>query len=142
MKLSDPGTTALMSVLGTVAVGAITGLVTWLVRRQGRGVDTATARKTEAEAVATEVKTARELLQEIRQYFSERLKEQDESHGREIAALDRQIDLLTKRVGDVEAQQVAVRAGYAIHRGWDAEAWKILRGYDPRYPGPPEIEGL
>jgi TolA-binding protein len=142
MKLSDPGVMASMGVAGTVAVAVIAGFVNWIVRRQNRGVDAATVRKTEADTVATEVKTARELLQEIRQYFTDRLHEQAEDHSREIALLNQQITLLTTRVGSVEAQQVATRAGYAIHRGWDAKAWDILRSYDPDYPGPPDIEGL
>ncbi len=142
MNLADPGVIALMSVAGTVSVGAIAGLVNWLVRRQDRGVDVANARRTEAEAAATEVKTARELLQEIRTYFTERLHEQAEDHTREIALLNQQITLLTTRVGSVEAQQVAMRTAFAIHRGWDTTAWEILRGYDPNYPPPPPVEGL
>lgn len=142
MKLSDPGVIALMSVIATVAVGAIAGLVNWLVRRQGRGVDTATARKTEAEAVATEVKTARELLQEIRTYFTDRLREQGEDHSREIGMLNQQIEMLTKRVGSVESQQVAMRNAFAVHRSWDETAWTLLKAANPDYPAPPPVEGL
>lgn len=142
MKLSDPGVIALLGALGTVAVAAIGGLVNWLVKRQTRSVDSATARKTEAEAVATEVKTARELLQDIRAYFTERLHEQAEDHAREIGLLNQQIELLTKRVGSVETQQVAMRTAFAIHRTWDQAAYARLRAADPDYPPPPEVEGL
>lgn len=142
MKLSDPGIIALLTVLGTVAVAGIGGLVNWLVRRQSRPVDTATARKTEAEAVATEVKTARELLQEIKAYFTDRLREQQEDHARELAVLTSQVDELTKRVGQVEAQQLATRVAFRIHRTWDEVAFARLRATDPDYPPPPDVEGL
>lgn len=135
MKLSDPGVVALMTVAGTVAVGAIGGLVNWLIRRQSRSLDNATVRKTEADTVATEVKTARELLQEIRAYFTERLKEQAEDHAREI-------DLLNKRMASIEAQQVAMRSSFATHRTWDEQAWAKIRTSDPDWPPPPQVEGF
>lgn len=142
MNLGDPGVIALMSVAGTVSVGAIAGLVNWLVRRQDRPLDVANARQTEANTAATEVKLARELLQEIKAYFTERLREQGEDHAREINLLNQQITLLTSRVGSVEAQQVAMRTTFAIHRSWDTAAWTMLKSYDPSYPAPPPVDGL
>lgn len=140
MKLSDPGVVALITSAGVIAVGAIGGIVNYLIKRQGRGVDDATARKTEAETVAVEVKTARELLADVKSYFTDRLTEQAADHARETAELNRRIDDLSKRVLSVETASQALRAAWDIHRAWDVRAYEALRITHPDYPPPPMLD--
>lgn len=142
MKLDGTALVAVITVLGTVAVGSITGLFSYVVRRQSRTIDTATARKTDAETVAQEVKTARELLAEMRTYFSERLSDQAAEHKEEIADVSERLEQLKDEVRGLRAQQRLLQQSYVVHRAWDQTAWARLLQVDPTYPPPPAIEGL
>lgn len=139
----DNGTlAALITVLGTVSVAALTGLFSWVVRRQSRTVDAATIRKTEAEAVAQEVKTARELLSDMREYFNQRLSDQASEHKEEIAGINDQVRQLKDEVAQLVSQHRALVQSFAVHNRWDQTAWAKLLQTDPSYPPPPSIEGL
>lgn len=142
MKLSDPGAVALITASGLFASGAIAALVNWLIKRQGKSIDDATARKTEAETVAVEVRTARELLADVKTYFSERLAEQAANHQRETAELNRRIDDLSQRVQTVETASRALRHAWTLHQAWDVRAYETLRTSHPDFPPPPAVEGL
>jgi len=142
MKLSDPGAVALITASGLFASGAIAALVNWLIRRQGRGIDDATARKTEAETVAVEVKTARELLADVKTYFTERLAEQAANHARETGDLRARIDDLSERMRSVEHASQALRVAWAVHRAWDLKAYEALQADHPDFPPPPAMDGL
>jgi hypothetical protein len=140
MRISDPGTVALITASGLFASAAIAGVVNWLIKRQGKGGDDATARKTEAETVAVEVRTARELLADVKTYFSERLTEQAADHARETAELNRRIDDLSQRVDTVETASRALRVAWDVHRAWDIRAYEALRATHPDYPPPPVMD--
>ncbi len=142
MNIDGPGLVAIITVLGSVSVGAITGLFSYVVRRQSRSIDSATARRTEAETVAQEVKTARELLVDMRSYFSERLADQATEHRDEIAHITEQLQQLRDQMREVRQQQRVQQQSYVLHRGWDQNAWARLLQIDPNYPPPPTIEGL
>lgn len=142
MKVDGAALVAIITVLGSVSVGAITGLFSWVVRRQSRSIDAATTRKTEAETVAQEVKTARELLTDMRSYFAERLAAQDVEHKQEIAHVSEQLQDLKEQMAELRQQQRLLRQSYAPHRDWDQNAWMRLLQLDPSYPPPPTIEGL
>lgn len=142
MNIDGAGLVALITVLGSVAVGAITGLFSYVVRRQSRTIDSATARRTEAETVAQEVKTARELLVDMRAYFSERLADQNAEHHDQIVHITDQLQQLRDQMREVRDQQRLQQQSYVLHRGWDQTAWSRLLQVDPTYPPPPTIEGL
>lgn len=142
MNVDGPGLVAIITVLGSVAVGAITGLFSYVVRRQSRTIDSATARKTEAETVSQEVKTARELLADMKSYFSDRLAAQDTEHREEIAHIAEQLQHLRDQMREIRQMQRLQQQSYVLHRGWDQTAWSRLLQYDPTYPPPPTIEGL
>lgn len=139
----DSGTlVAVITAVGTVSVGAITGLFSWVVRRQGRTVDDATSQKTKAEAVAQEVKTARELLAETRDYFNQRLADQATEHREDMSHITEQVVELKAEVAKLVAHQRALAASFVAHSRWDHAAWARLLAVDPAYPPPPTIEGL
>lgn len=142
MNVDGAGLVAIITVAGSVAVGAITGLFSYVVRRQSRSIDSATARRTEAETVAQEVKTARELLVDMRTYFSERLADQNTEHRNEIAHITDQLNQLRDQMREVRDQQRLLQRSYVLHRSWDQTAWARLLQIDPAYPPPPSIEGL
>jgi signal transduction protein with GAF and PtsI domain len=142
MNIDGATLVAIITVLGSVAVGGITGLFSWVVRRQSRNIDAATSRKTEAEAVAQEVKTARELLSDMRTYFSERLTAQAVEHKEEIEHVAEQLQDLRVQMRHIRQQQRLLQQSYARHRDWDQAAWSRLLQVDPSYPPPPTIEGL
>lgn len=142
MNIDGPGLVAIITVLGSVAVGGITGLFSYVVRRQSRTIDQATARRTEAETVAQEVKTARELLVDMRAYFSERLTDQATEHREEIEHISAQLQDLRMQMAEVRTQQRMLQQSYVLHRAWDQTAWARLLQTDPTYPPPPTIEGL
>lgn len=142
MKIDGAALVAIITVLGSLSVGAITGLFSWVVRRQSRSIDVATARKTEAETVSQEVKTARELLADMRSYFSERLAAQDSEHKDEITNVGDQLRELKEQMAELRQQQRLLQQSYAQHRGWDQLAWVELIRVNPEFPPPPNIEGL
>jgi hypothetical protein len=142
VKLGDPGAIAVITGIGGIAVAAIGGLVNWLIKRQARPVDAATARKIEAETVAEEVKTARELLAEVKEYFRERLAAQAAEHKQETEELRQELSDLRTRVQTVEMQTQAMRLAWMVHRAWDETAWTLLRVSNPDYPAPPPVDGL
>lgn len=142
MNIDGPGLVALITVLGSVSVGAITGLFSYVVRRQSRSIDSAAARRTDADTVAQEVKTARELIVDMRTYFSERLADQNAEHREEIAHITEQLKQLRDQMREVRQQQRLQQQSYVLHRAWDQAAWSRLLQVDPNYPPPPPIEGL
>lgn len=146
MRIDGPALVAVITVLGSAAVGAITGLFSYVVRRQSRSIDSATARKTEAETVAQEVKTARELLVDMRSYFSERLSDQATEHKQEMEYIADQLQLLKVEMRELRdqqrEQQREQQRSFVQHRSWDQSAWARLLQADPEYPPPPTIEGL
>lgn len=142
MRIDGPALVAVITVLGTVSVGAITGLFSYVVRRQSRSIDSATARKTEAETVAQEVRTARELIVEMRSYFAERLADQAAEHKEEIGHISSQLLELRTEMHDMREKQRLQQLSFALHRAWDQTAWGRLLQIDPAYPPPPTIEGL
>jgi uncharacterized protein (DUF3084 family) len=133
---------AIITTAGTAAVGAITGLFSWVIRRQSRTVDSATSQKTKAEAVAQEVKTARELLAETREYFNIRINDQAAEHRQEMAHITEQVAELKVEVAKLVAQQRAMAASFVDHSRWDHTAWARILATDPGFPPPPMIEGL
>lgn len=142
MNIDGPALVAIITVLGTAAVGAITGLFSYVVRRQSRSIDLATARKTEAETTSQEVKTARELLVDMRSYFSERLSDQANEHKQEMGHISEQVLELKTQMREVREQQRLLQQSYLLHRSWDQTAWARLLQVDPSFPPPPMIEGL
>jgi uncharacterized protein HemX len=142
VKWSDPAAVSLITAAGAVAVAVVGAAVNYLMKRQSKGADDATARKTEAETVAVEVKTARELLAEVKSYFSDRLTEQAADHKLEVESLNRKIDDLSRRVESVETQSRTIRQAWQIHDAWDKAAYEALRTSHPDYPPPPVVEGL
>lgn len=143
MGAIDSGTlVAVITAAGTISVGAITGLFSWVVRRQSRTVDSATSQKTKAEAVAQEVKTARELLAETREYFNQRINDQNTEHREELSHITEQVAELKTEVSKLVAQQRAMATSFVSHSRWDHAAWARLLAVDPLYPPPPAIEGL
>jgi hypothetical protein len=142
VRIDGAALVAVITVLGTMSVGAITGLFSWVVRRQSRTIDIATARKTEAEAVAEEVKTARELLTDMKTYFNERLSAQAAEHKEDLAEVSHRVEELKTQVRELVEERRTLLASYYQHRQWDQTAWVRLLQIDPVYPPPPSIEGL
>lgn len=118
-----------------VLAAAVSGVVTWLVRRQSRPVDSATARKTDAETVSIEVATARALLEEVRGM----LDHQRAHYERLMAGMQGEMKGLTERVAGSEEQMRALRSAFAAHSTWDADAVAALRTAQPDWPDPPPI---
>jgi hypothetical protein len=142
VKLDGAALGATITVLGTLGVGLITGLFSWVVRRQSRVLDIATVRKTDAETASQEVRTARELLTDMRTYFAERLADQAAEHREEIAQVSAQVEGLESQVRAMAQQHRDLQVAYAAHRLWDQTAWARLLQVEPTYPPPPNIEGL
>jgi uncharacterized protein HemX len=142
VTLDSGALAAIITALATIAVGLITGLFSWVVRRQSRAADAATNRKTQAETVAQEVKTARDLLAETREYFNQRIADQATEHRDEMAALTTQVVELKTEVAKLVLNQRAMAASFIAHSRWDHGVWAKVLAIDPEYPPPPTIEGL
>jgi predicted nucleic acid-binding Zn-ribbon protein len=142
VKLDGAALGTTIGALGTIGVALLTGLFSWVVRRQSRVLDVANVRKTDAETASQEVRTARELLADVRQYMTERLEAQAAEHREEIAEVSAQVEGLQSQIRDLAQQHRNLRAAYAVHRQWDQAAWARLLQVEPSYPPPPSIEGL
>lgn len=125
-------------------VAAIIGMFSAIkVRNANKRVDEATARKSDAEAASFEVKTARDLLQDVQQWSEKRLVEVRSDYEQRITALrerhDSELKTLQEGQADLTEQFRALRAAFAAHETWDADAVALLRTIQPQYPAPPAI---
>ncbi len=140
MKL-DPTTAGLVGTLSAAIIAAISG---WVVRRANRRVDAATVRRTEAEAASIEVKTARELLADVKTSMAERLAEQRTDYEQRITALrerhDSEIKALNERMSGLEDRSTRMLAAILAHVPWDADALAEVRRIRPEWPSPPPID--
>jgi hypothetical protein len=143
--------------MAMVLVAAVTGVVTWAVRRQSKAVDQATEKKTRAEEAKTraeaesvQVKTALELLASVRLMLAEQQREYEgrlsrvsSDHQSRLAQLaadhQAQLKALAERIAGTEDDQRRLRAAFASHQTWDADAVATLRQINPEWPDPPPI---
>ncbi len=141
----------LVTTLGVVLAAGLTALGTVLVRRANRRLDEANARVAEAgarhsdaETASLEVKTARDVLETVKLYFSELLATQKAEYEGRLDALrarhDAEIRAVSDRLTRMEDRERQRDILSAAHRPWDAEALAKLRADDPAYPPYPPID--
>jgi muconolactone delta-isomerase/predicted outer membrane lipoprotein len=129
----------LLGVLVTAA-GGIVGTV-W-VKRMNRRLDDATAakttaesRKADAETVSLEVATARSLISEIKAMMADQRAEFSARDSERAG----QIKELVTQTSENREQLRALRASFASHSTWDADAVAALRQHLPSFPDPPPV---
>lgn len=131
-----------------VAVLALVGTV--YGRRLSKRTDTATARRTEAEATKLDVETARGLVEEVRTLSNEyrsRYNEERERNTEQRVEYEKRLTTATTQLGSIsdqvrlfEARQATLLAMLAAHAPWDFAAWSALKQSYPDYPGPPPLD--
>ncbi len=135
---------ALLGMLGVVAAATLTGTAGIVVRRAGRGVDEATARKTRAETTGVEINNMKMVLDTVRTNLQDQLATQKTAHDEQITELrathDERIKELRSRLSSVEEQQHRYLAAILAHLPWDTDALSELRRTDPRWPSPPPLD--
>lgn len=108
----------------SVAVIASGFLTTLLVKLMDRRVDGARTGQIRAATNAAEVKTIRDVLEEVRA--------QDAAKGQRLNALEERLQVLEER----ERHQL-VRA--AVHEAWDRLSYTTLLTQNPQHPPPPPL---
>lgn len=125
ITVATPITVAVLGTVGTI----------W-VKRLSKRQDQAAVRKTNAEAESIEVKTARDLVADIKQMMADQRVEYESK----LATTRSELSNVADRQRIVELKQSMLLAALAAHAPWDEAAWATLKAKHPEYPPPPPID--